>query len=88
MLSRASSGSRRRRWRPGGSSSSPAARLKSRPADDKVFPPTYAGGQYAIESRVDGEGVVKDVVLLTLPMIAVTFSRVQQPKGLAPQSWA
>jgi len=31
---------------------------------DKVFPPTYAGGQYAIESRVDEHGVVKDVVLL------------------------
>jgi CRISPR-associated protein Csb1 len=31
---------------------------------DKVFPPTYAGGQYAIESRVDEDGVVKDVVLL------------------------
>ncbi len=31
---------------------------------DKVFPPTYAGGQYAIESRIDEHGVVKDVVLL------------------------
>ena len=31
---------------------------------DKVFPPTYAGGQYALESRVDEHGVVKDVVLL------------------------
>jgi CRISPR-associated protein Csb1 len=31
---------------------------------DKVFPPTYAGGQYAIESRVDEQGVVTDVVLL------------------------
>jgi CRISPR-associated protein Csb1 len=31
---------------------------------DKVFPPTYAGGQYAIESRVDKDGVIKDVVLL------------------------
>ncbi len=31
---------------------------------DKVFPPTYAGGQYALESRVDQDGVVKDVVLL------------------------
>lgn len=31
---------------------------------DKVFPPTYAGGQYAIESRVVEDGVVKDVVLL------------------------
>lgn len=31
---------------------------------DKVFPPTYAGGQYAIESRVDEHGVVKEVVLL------------------------
>jgi CRISPR-associated protein Csb1 len=31
---------------------------------DKVFPPTYAGGQYALESRVDEHGVVRDVVLL------------------------
>ena len=31
---------------------------------DKVFPPTYTGGQYALESRVDEHGVVKDVVLL------------------------
>lgn len=31
---------------------------------DKVFPPTYAGGQYAIESRVDEHGGIKDVVLL------------------------
>lgn len=31
---------------------------------DKVFPPTYAGGQYALESRVDEHGVVKEVVLL------------------------
>lgn len=31
---------------------------------DKVFPPTYAGGQYALESRVDEYGVVKEVVLL------------------------
>lgn len=31
---------------------------------DKVFPPTYAGGQYALESRVDDHGVVREVVLL------------------------
>lgn len=31
---------------------------------DKVFPPTYAGGQYAIESRVDEHGGVREVVLL------------------------
>jgi CRISPR-associated protein Csb1 len=31
---------------------------------DKVFPPTYTGGQYALESRIDEHGVVKDVVLL------------------------
>ncbi|HET8540539.1 MAG TPA: type I-U CRISPR-associated RAMP protein Csb1/Cas7u [Anaeromyxobacter sp.] len=31
---------------------------------DKVFPPTYTGGQYALESRVDEHGVVKEVVLL------------------------
>ncbi|MCC7157652.1 MAG: type I-U CRISPR-associated protein Cas7 [Bryobacterales bacterium] len=31
---------------------------------DKVFPPTYAGGQYALESRIDEDGVLKEVVLL------------------------
>jgi CRISPR-associated protein Csb1 len=32
---------------------------------DKVFPPTYTRGQYALESRVvDEHGVVKEVVLL------------------------
>lgn len=31
---------------------------------DKVFPPTYAGGQYAIEERIDEHGEVKKVVLL------------------------
>ncbi len=31
---------------------------------DKVFPPTYAGGQYALESRIDEHGVAKEVVLL------------------------
>jgi len=72
---------------------------------DKVFPPTYAGGQYALESRVDEDGVVKDVVLLdsvqsqanrmeqallaahragrvTLPMISVSFSKIEQLKEL------
>ncbi len=72
---------------------------------DKVFPPTYAGGQYALESRVDEDCVVKDVVLLdsvqsqanrmeqgllaahrakrvTLPMISVSFSKIEQLKEL------
>lgn len=31
---------------------------------DKVFPPTYAGGRYAIEERIDEYGEVKKVVLL------------------------
>jgi CRISPR-associated protein Csb1 len=31
---------------------------------DKVFPPTYAGGQYANEERIDAHGEVKKVVLL------------------------
>jgi CRISPR-associated protein Csb1 len=31
---------------------------------DKVFPPTYAGGQYANEERIDEHGEVKKVVLL------------------------
>jgi CRISPR-associated protein Csb1 len=31
---------------------------------DKVFPPTYVGGQYALEQRVDERGEVKTVVLL------------------------
>src|SRR5207249_155283 len=31
---------------------------------DKVFPPTYVGGQYALERRVDKDGVGKTVVLL------------------------
>ncbi|HEX9822198.1 MAG TPA: type I-U CRISPR-associated RAMP protein Csb1/Cas7u [Methylomirabilota bacterium] len=72
---------------------------------DKVFPPTYTGGQYALESRVDEHGVVKEVVLLdsvqsqanrmeqalleahragriTLPMISVSFSKIQQLREL------
>ncbi len=74
---------------------------------DKVFPPTYAGGQYALESRVHEHGVVKEVVLLdsvqsqanrmeqallaahrarppriTLPMISVSFSKIEQLKEL------
>ena len=31
---------------------------------DKVFPPTYTGGQYALESRIDEHRVVKEVVVL------------------------
>lgn len=31
---------------------------------DKVFPPTYTGGQYALESRIDEHGIVNEVVLL------------------------
>jgi CRISPR-associated protein Csb1 len=31
---------------------------------DKAFPPTYMGGQYALESRIDKDGVIKETVLL------------------------
>ncbi len=31
---------------------------------DKVFPPTYTGGQYALEPRIDEHGVENEVVLL------------------------